>query len=55
MANKKIYITVVTTPDDGEEEVVVAFKGDELTSPEQQAILWLREQEGDPLDEVISK
>ena len=31
------------------------FTGDELTSPEQQAILWLRKQEGDPLNEIIDK
>lgn len=45
-------VTIVIWDDSTGKEVSIPaeFTGDELTSPEQQAILWLREQEGDPLD-----
>lgn len=47
--NKSITISIAKN-NEQQEIITASFKGDELTSPEQQAILWLREQEQDPLD-----
>lgn len=41
---------VIVTINDDFVETKVEFKGDELTSPVQQAILYLKSYEGDPFD-----
>lgn len=51
MRGRQVVITIFDDLTVGEVRVTKDFKGDDLTSPEQQAILWLREQEGDPLDD----
>lgn len=38
-------ITIIIDGHDAEERICKDFKGDELTSPEQQAILFLQEQD----------
>ena len=55
MKGRQIFVTIFDDSDGRRADTAKKFEGDELTSSEQQAILWLREQEGDPLDEIIDK
>jgi len=45
----------VTIYNNKQEPAYKCFHGDALTSPEQQAIEWMRKQEPDPLDNKESK
>ena len=47
MSNGKVVIVTLAGSDQCETK---RFEGDELTSSEQQAIIWLREQQQDALD-----
>lgn len=52
---RQVIITIFDDSTGKEVTNHIKFKGDELTSPEGQAIEWLKSQEADPLHAAIQK